>query len=392
MRVSPLVHQPRRVTVSLSSIKLRSVPSARVIGFFPLQANSKKCQSCGTRASELQQFCAECGAKLLQPAEVNPAGGSIRPVESARPVEAVAHQISPEPAPIAKAQVSEQPQQGPPAVKASALDAAGPVSFDPICRGCGSAVSAGQQHCRHCGKPVNTSAAPPAPAAVAPAAASPLAEANLAKLVIITQDGGVGASYPLGNQQIDIGRTEGQIRLSGDDFVSERHARLIWDGTGYRIRDLSSLNGIFLRLRTPQPLHDGDIILTGVQVLRFELPASEQGLSIAKDSGVELFGSPIYSREARLVEICSDGAPRNRWYISRRETVLGREVGDLVFADDAYMSRRHATIVKDASGRYILQDLGSSNGTFIALRGETRLHAGDHLRIGQHLFRYQVQA
>ena len=114
----------------------KSVSSDRA----PLQANSKKCQSCGTRASELQQFCAECGAKLLQPAEVNPAGGSIRPVESARPVEAVAHQISPEPAPIAKAQVSEQPQQGPPAVKASALDAAGPVSFDPICRGCGSAA------------------------------------------------------------------------------------------------------------------------------------------------------------------------------------------------------------------------------------------------------------
>ena len=35
-------------------------------------------------------------------------------------------------------------------------------------------------------------------------------------------------------------------------------------------------------------------------------------------------------------------------------------------------------------------DLGSSNGTFLQLREEIRLKNGDHFRIGQQLFRFDL--
>jgi pSer/pThr/pTyr-binding forkhead associated (FHA) protein len=81
--------------------------------------------------------------------------------------------------------------------------------------------------------------------------------------------------------------------------------------------------------------------------------------------------------------------------------VLGRESGDIVFTDDPFLSRRHAVIrfERDANGqipgvgpRFSLGDLGSSNGTFLQIREEVRLKDGDHFRIGQQLFRIDLDA
>jgi hypothetical protein len=39
-----------------------------------------------------------------------------------------------------------------------------------------------------------------------------------------------------------------------------------------------------------------------------------------------------------------------------------------------------------------LVDLGSSNGTFLGLRGETEVRSGDLVRMGQQLFRIDLGA
>ena len=52
------------------------------------------------------------------------------------------------------------------------------------------------------------------------------------------------------------------------------------------------------------------------------------------------------------------------------------------------LSRRHASIRHNpASGEFVLTDLDSSNGTYMAIRDEVPLASGDFVRIGQHLFR-----
>jgi len=69
--------------------------------------------------------------------------------------------------------------------------------------------------------------------------------------------------------------------------------------------------------------------------------------------------------------------------------VLGREEGDIVFRDDAFMSRRHAAVTWNGM-RAQLTDLGSSNGTFVRLTGPTALKHGDHVRMGDQLLRIEL--
>jgi pSer/pThr/pTyr-binding forkhead associated (FHA) protein len=86
-----------------------------------------------------------------------------------------------------------------------------------------------------------------------------------------------------------------------------------------------------------------------------------------------------------------EGVPRDIFYVRRSETVLGRESGDIVFTDDPFLSRRHAIIQHDReNSRFLLIDLSSSNGTFLLIRGDVGLKGGDQFRVGQQLFRVEL--
>lgn len=209
-------------------------------------------------------------------------------------------------------------------------------------------------------------------------------------LAVISQDGSTGQTYWIDRGSVDIGRDEGDIRLTSDRFVSPRHARVYSRDNGFYLRDLDSLNGVYLRVRESEELKDADCILLGSEVLRFGLLTDgEQGLGTANERGTDVYGSPARPRYACLCERTVEGVYRNVFYISTDETVVGREFGDLVFTADSFMSRRHAAIQRDpTAGTFALRDLGSSNGTYLAIRGEVELREGDHLRVGQHLFRF----
>ncbi len=74
-----------------------------------------------------------------------------------------------------------------------------------------------------------------------------------------------------------------------------------------------------------------------------------------------------------------------------RKLQMLHDGGETYFTNDPFMSRRHAAVTRDVTtGVFSLRDLGSSNGTYLAIRGEQELNHGDHLRIGQHLFRLDV--
>jgi pSer/pThr/pTyr-binding forkhead associated (FHA) protein len=210
-----------------------------------------------------------------------------------------------------------------------------------------------------------------------------------AKLVVIGQDGKPGREYEIESDQTDVGREEGSILLVNDPYVSPRHARLQFREGRFFIRDLESVNGVYVRLRAPERLQHADLVLVGLEVLRFEVVSdAERGLGPAAERGTQVFGSPAAPRYARLCQRTVEGVTRDVYYPTREETVIGREVGDVVFTTDPFMSRRHAAIVRDpATNTFSLKDLGSSNGTYLAIRGERELIPGDHVRVGQHLFR-----
>jgi pSer/pThr/pTyr-binding forkhead associated (FHA) protein len=212
------------------------------------------------------------------------------------------------------------------------------------------------------------------------------------RLVSITEDGSEGKSYPLGDEQVDIGRTEGDIILHDDPYVSPRHARLVPEGGRWILRDLLSTNHIYLRIKKAYPLRDGDLLLLGLEVLQFQIVSdAERGLGHATQHGTLLFGSPATPRRARLCQRTVEGVIRDVYHLYKDETVIGRETADIVFSADPFLSRRHAVIRRNAAtGEYSAADLDSSNGTYVAIRGDVTLSSGDFVRIGQHLFRLDL--
>jgi len=210
-----------------------------------------------------------------------------------------------------------------------------------------------------------------------------------ASLTVIGRDGSDGQSFAVIGDQMDIGRTEGALTFD-DPHLAPRHARITCGPTGYVLCDLSTRNGVYRRLRGPIDLDDGDQILLGKQVLQFTVVTDYQrAMNPSIDSGVLLFGTPVPPAWGRLMQITLSGVACDIIHLSRQGVVLGREQGDVVFSDDEFMSRRHAQ-VSIREGRARLEDLGSSNGTFIRLRGLHSLVSGDFIRVGDELLRFDL--
>ena len=209
------------------------------------------------------------------------------------------------------------------------------------------------------------------------------------RLVVVHRDGTDGITYNLLGDQIDIGRTEGDL-LFEDPHLAPRHARINASLTGRVLTPLETRNGVYVRLRGPVDLQDGDYLLMGKQVLRFELVTEpERNVRPALEHGVVVFGTPVRPPWARLRQITPAGVGRDIFHLSRPDIVLGREIGDIIFSEDEFMSRRHAQ-VSYRNGRGHLEDLGSSNGTFLRLRGPHGLASGDLIRLGDELLRFEI--
>jgi pSer/pThr/pTyr-binding forkhead associated (FHA) protein len=232
----------------------------------------------------------------------------------------------------------------------------------------------------------------PAQAPVAPLAAAVRVVAGQQtgfRLVVVHRDGTDGITYNLLGDQIDIGRTEGDL-LFEDPHLASRHARIVASLTGRVLTPLETRNGVYVRLRGPVDLQDGDYLLMGKQVLRFETVSEpERNVRPALEHGVVVFGTPVRPPWARLRQITPAGVGRDVFHLTRPDMVLGREIGDIIFSEDEFMSRRHAQ-VSYRSGRGHLEDLGSSNGTFLRLRGPHGLSSGDLIRLGDELLRFEI--
>jgi len=215
-----------------------------------------------------------------------------------------------------------------------------------------------------------------------------------AELVVIAQDGSPGRRFPLLGSEVVVGSDErAGVQLRKDPYVSPEHARISYRSGSFFIDDAGSTNGVFVRIGGSIPMRSDDLLLLGLGVLKFEaIPEGERNPSPVVRAGVRVFGTPPSPRYARLTVMTVEDRARDVYYLSRAETVLGRELGDIVFTDDPFMSRRHAALRRDPNtNQFTLRDLGSSNGTFVAIRGSHALSNGDHVRIGQHLFRLDVR-
>ncbi len=229
----------------------------------------------------------------------------------------------------------------------------------------------------------STNSSPPATQPARPSGAS------WGTAVLVNRDGTDGQRFPLSSDDTVVGRGGADIAFDEDRFLARQHARIERLPDGIKVHPLDTTNGVFKKTDSSVELVDGAIILVGREVLRFERVAQEERtVHPLVRHGVALFGSPPRDPWGRIVQLIPSGGVRDVRHLFTEEVVLGREEGDMVFRDDAFMSRRHAAITWDGK-RAMLTDLGSSNGTFIRLSGPTTLKSGDHVRMGDQLLRIE---
>lgn len=98
------------------------------------------------------------------------------------------------------------------------------------------------------------------------------ATSDTARVLVITSGAKAGSEFPLGTDEITIGRSSDSAIIIRDDYTSTHHARLmLWNGR-WMIQDLDSTNGTTLsgsRVTVPTPIDLGATIKVGATT--FEL-------------------------------------------------------------------------------------------------------------------------
>ncbi len=329
----------------------------------------KPCPACGGRNSERSQFCHICGARL-------PEGEGAAPLDQTGAAD-----------PLSSSIYGSLPAGAAPATAST-------------CAACGYALAPGQRvsWCPGCGRlfdaPVTGTPTPSAPVAsphpapmertITPVGiASPVAQpAPPGWALVLLKAGERLDRYPLRTPEVLLGRSEGDYNFPEDQLLSPRHARLVSRGRAFWLEDAGSRNGTFLRLSAPEELRHEDVVTFGSLVFRYESTGGGRTTSlITSEAGVKLFGSGSERARGRLVRILQDGSDGPAYPLTPSRTIAGRKLGHFLFPEDPLLSRQHVQFY-ERDGEMWVEDLGSSNGTMIRLRGEVELSKGVVFRIG----------
>jgi hypothetical protein len=366
-------------------------PTLGGASFAPSEEPVISCPKCGKDNQDHYKFCLGCGAEL--PRDASPKKGT--------------HGTPPGGVPVAGTPIADEatalgqgdpgPNLGgalpsPSGASASGAPAEGiPGDGPPVmCPQCSHPNPAGNKFCASCGFKLGrggASAAPAAPPPGAGAVASAQPAAAGGRKILLTAlraDGTEAGQHEMYGTTNTLGRDSGGV-FAGDSYLSPRHATFVASDDGrLRVRDESSLNGIYRRVPRDEgvPLPFGAIFRIGQEIVRIE----ELAPLPPNPDGVERLGSPAKGYVGRLAMIIGRDATGNAYPIPEGGLHLGRERGDVLFPEDGYVSGLHCKITYENDG-LLLTDLGSSNGTFVRLIDETELLNGDILLMGQQLFR-----
>jgi pSer/pThr/pTyr-binding forkhead associated (FHA) protein len=390
------------------------------------------CKSCGKENQDHYKFCLGCGGKLEPAGTPGPVANGPSPLEIARTVlppaptsttaagelQAESNRIAPKPKggipwgdspkmppvmapfnlppnPLASGPRVPTSPTGTPALEVTGPipGAAAPAAGGIACPTCGKAVQPGFAFCGSCGTRI---AKAPSGAAAALGVQKTMYGAGMApgpapiaaprgRLVLIRPDGTEGGTHPLHDGETLIGRGQGTL-FEADAYLSPRHAEFTVTPNGLVVRDLRSLNGVFLKITADEALESGDIFRLGQELLRFEVISPPQPL----EDGTEIMGTPNPGFWGRLSVIVGRDVDGSAFPLFGDAIVLGRERGDILFPEDGYVSGTHARISL-VDGQVILSDLGSSNGTFLRLRHERTIPNGSFILMGQQLFRVEFR-
>jgi ABC-type multidrug transport system ATPase subunit len=199
------------------------------------------------------------------------------------------------------------------------------------------------------------------------------------RLVVTTPQG--TQEFALDRETLILGRDPASDMVVDDRVVSRRHAQLQRVAGGYEITDLGSANGLtFQAARVPKKLlADGDALWIAQTVsLTYKTVAAIEAPLVGANGR-----SPLHALRGRVSLTLGRGSPND------------------IPLDHPAVSRRHARIARlslsgaERDGDYVIEDLGSTNGTFV--NGERvvesrPLRPGDTIRVGPIKFVFAPEA
>jgi len=223
----------------------------------------------------------------------------------------------------------------------------------------------------------------------------------MAKLIIRDRKG--ERIHELVDDVTTIGRSSANIIKIKDKKSSRHHCRIARAGEDFRVEDLGSRNGIELNgLQVKsQTLRVGDEIRIGETRIIFEqaveMSADEVGATIGVEPLAEGAAAAIVSDKTVQTDTAGGEKDKPKYVLEitagrdRGKTVelgeeavtIGRHKTNTLQIEDEAASNYHAEVRRE-EGRYIVADLGSTNGTRVA--GEkivkTTLTPGTVIQIG----------
>jgi len=187
-----------------------------------------------------------------------------------------------------------------------------------------------------------------------------------ARVQMIGSRGQVVAQFlvPAGTT-FDVGRVEGQPWWD-DQHLLPHHAQLIpAPGGGVIVNHLSQGGAVYRQLEGREPLSHGDQVRVGQSTVTYERTREGPGqlhVQLHTRGPVDVRRIPLHG------------------------LLFGRDRGDVVFTGDTYVSSEHCRI-DIAQGGVFIEDVGSSNGTYLRVRAAEQVPYGTLLLMGQTQFR-----
>lgn len=253
-----------------------------------------------------------------------------------------------------------------------------------VCKECSTPIPSGHKFCGRCG-----AAVPQEIVDIQVKFFGAMQAPGKARLILIRGDQGVeGLSYLLQGTEHIAGRQDAQILFPEDHWLGAKHANFFYRNEKLVVRDEGSANGIYIRVRQPVEVAPSQQFICGEQVFRLEATPKDTAGPDADQT--YFYSSPKRPSPFRLVQVLRGGATGLVFCARENIARIGREENDINFPEDLYMSGNHAYVELQASGKFLLTDAGSRNGTFIRMDGERELANGDYLFMGHQLLRVEM--
>jgi len=179
----------------------------------------------------------------------------------------------------------------------------------------------------------------------------------------------------------------GDLPLTDDPYVAPVQIRFFYSGGRLAVEDAGAGNGVFARLKAERELPIGGELRLGRQRLLLEAVSPAR----PGEDGTLAWGSPDPGYRLRVVQLLDGGIRAAAFPLREGDNLLGREMGDIIFPTDGFVSGRHA-VLKARGDRLVVRDVGSSNGTFLRLTSAVFVDNGDQFLVGRELLRVEIQA